>query len=436
MSAIIAPVMLPVAGSAFVRPITNGDGIRLYGASSGYVGLKPASAAGSTDYTLPSSPPSVDGQVLIGTTAGVLSWTTISTGLTVDSTPITGGGSGRILFESASGKVSESANLTWDGTYFTMGTFSSLVDWSGSYKQYLFKSDDAGNQKVYITPRWTNGEAAFRTNGSTFSFTNYLGNLATIYAGAIGVNKSSSLEAQLHVAAGSASTVGHKIDLASGQTANALEINSYGGSGGDKFKVASDGSVTIGGNSLRYGGSSGPLFQWNGSNVQLDRDFTVVAKMAVEAGATNSVIRLGPWPYTAGVGYSTSGTVEVNNGTTGTYRDLKLRHLIATGQAYCPQQTLTDAASISWDLDTQPSAVVTLADNRTLAAPTNQKAGATYILIVKQDATGSRTLTFDAVYKFAGGTAPTLTTTANAVDILTFVSDGTYMYGVAQNDLR
>lgn len=93
--------------------------------------------------------------------------------------------------------------------------------------------------------------------------------------------------------------------------------------------------------------------------------------------------------------------------------------------------TLTDAANISWDLSQNQVASVTLAGNRTLSNPTNQVDGAVYILIVKQDATGGRTLAFSSNYKFAGGSAPSLTTTASKADVLTFVSDGTNMMGVA-----
>lgn len=93
--------------------------------------------------------------------------------------------------------------------------------------------------------------------------------------------------------------------------------------------------------------------------------------------------------------------------------------------------TLTDAATIAWDASANQVAKVTLAGNRTLGAPTNLVDGGTYILRVIQDATGSRTLAYNAVFKWPGGTAPTLSTSANAIDILTFVSDGTNMYGVA-----
>lgn len=98
------------------------------------------------------------------------------------------------------------------------------------------------------------------------------------------------------------------------------------------------------------------------------------------------------------------------------------------------KKTLTDGATINWDLRYEQVAEVTLAGNRTLANPTNGEAGGTYILIVKQDSTGSRTLSFGANYAFPGGTAPTLSTAANAVDVLSFVYDGTNMLGVAQLD--
>jgi len=97
-------------------------------------------------------------------------------------------------------------------------------------------------------------------------------------------------------------------------------------------------------------------------------------------------------------------------------------------------KTLTDAATISWDVAANQVARVTLAGNRTLSNPTGAVAGATYLLIVKQDATGSRTLAFGTNYKFPGGSAPAMSTTANATDVLSFVFDGTNMLGVAQKN--
>ncbi len=103
-------------------------------------------------------------------------------------------------------------------------------------------------------------------------------------------------------------------------------------------------------------------------------------------------------------------------------------------QGYFNTTTLTDGANISWDLNVNQITKVTLAGNRILDNPTNLVDGSIYVLTVKQDATGSRTLAFGTAYKFAGGIAPTITTTANATDILTFISDGTNMNGVPHQD--
>ena len=63
-------------------------------------------------------------------------------------------------------------------------------------------------------------------------------------------------------------------------------------------------------------------------------------------------------------------------------------------------QTLTDAANISWNMDLGDDAKVTLAANRTLNAPSNEVVGQYGYLDVIQDATGGRTLTWNAAYKF------------------------------------
>ena len=112
---------------------------------------------------------------------------------------------------------------------------------------------------------------------------------------------------------------------------------------------------------------------------------------------------------------------------------------LGTAQEYTKTQnfngtTLTDAANISWDASANQVCKVTLTDNRTLDNPTNMKDGATYILRVIQDAGGTNTLAYGNAYKWEGGTAPVITATGDAIDILTFVSDGTNMYGVIAQD--
>jgi len=99
-----------------------------------------------------------------------------------------------------------------------------------------------------------------------------------------------------------------------------------------------------------------------------------------------------------------------------------------TAQQYFGTSTLTDGATISWAASTAQVATVTIAGNRTMAAPSGLVSGAFYALNVIQDATGSRTMTWNTVFKWTGGTAPTLSTAANAKDFFVFRSDGTNLY--------
>jgi len=64
----------------------------------------------------------------------------------------------------------------------------------------------------------------------------------------------------------------------------------------------------------------------------------------------------------------------------------------------------------------------------TFTAPTNS---CNILLMLIQDATGSRTATWPGTVKWVGGTAPTLTTAANGIDIVSFFWDGTSYHGVA-----
>jgi len=81
---------------------------------------------------------------------------------------------------------------------------------------------------------------------------------------------------------------------------------------------------------------------------------------------------------------------------------------------------LTDGATITPDFADSNNFSVTLGGNRTLANPTNLVAGQSGCIWITQDGTGSRTLAYGSYWDFTGGTAPTLTTTASAVDCLVY----------------
>ena len=81
---------------------------------------------------------------------------------------------------------------------------------------------------------------------------------------------------------------------------------------------------------------------------------------------------------------------------------------------------LTDGTTITPNFNNANNFSVTLGGNRTLANPTNLTAGQSGVIVITQDGTGSRTLAYGSNFKFPGGTAPTLTTTASAVDVLAY----------------
>lgn len=100
----------------------------------------------------------------------------------------------------------------------------------------------------------------------------------------------------------------------------------------------------------------------------------------------------------------------------------------AAGTTLCISQTLTDGATINWNTALGQVATVTLGGTRTVAAPTNLIPNAFYSIEVLQDATGGRTLSWNSIFKWNAGAAPTLSTGANARDYFTFRSDGTNLY--------
>ena len=95
-----------------------------------------------------------------------------------------------------------------------------------------------------------------------------------------------------------------------------------------------------------------------------------------------------------------------------------------TALAQPAAQTVAYAATLNVDAAAGSLVVVgTLTGNVTIAAPTNPTTGARLTYVLTQDGTGSRTGTWNSVFKLA--TSLTLTTTASKVDVISFVYDGT-----------
>lgn len=98
---------------------------------------------------------------------------------------------------------------------------------------------------------------------------------------------------------------------------------------------------------------------------------------------------------------------------------------LAVAQSFSAAQrgtvsALTDGATITPDFAVANNFSLTIGGNRTLANPSNLTAGQSGVIVITQDGTGSRTLAYGSYFKFSNGTAPSLTTTASAVDVLAY----------------
>lgn len=94
----------------------------------------------------------------------------------------------------------------------------------------------------------------------------------------------------------------------------------------------------------------------------------------------------------------------------------------------------TNTGNITLDFATKQNFVLTLTGNITLTNPSTETVGQCGVISFIQDATGSRTVTLDTDYETAGGLGLTLSTTANAVDIVPYfvVANNRILLGIPQ----
>jgi hypothetical protein len=155
---------------------------------------------------------------------------------------------------------------------------------------------------------------------------------------------------------------------------------------------------------------------------------------------------------------STTGTIGTLNSTTGTIGNFTTTltgdvtistgsatvgtrvAVLNTAQQYSRAHNFAATAltitsgTVPWNLAENQVATLEVTTNSTMNTPTNPQAGSTYVMIVTQGTGGSNTLSFSTAYKFVGGSAPVLSTGSAQVDVLSFVSNGTVLYGVASQN--
>ena len=364
-----------------------------------------------------------------------------------------------------------SVNFLEGFTTIVTAAATTVLTVSSTYLQF-FTGSSTQTVTLPVATTLVNGQQFLFVNNSTGAVTLQTSGLITLViiaggtsaqitcvntAGGTGVASWSSLYFGDVVTSGKKLSVSNSLTLA-GTDAKTLTLTT------GLTVTTNDGTIAFGGasktltvnNSITVAGTDATVMTFPTTTATIARTdagqtFTGVQVMTSPKLITNIADTNGNVFLNIGATASAVNYVKVTNSITGTAGpilsadgetnvDLKLAGK-GTGQihhttgSYSDLTADTDGATVTFNLATSNIHTVTLGGNRILAL-SNSAVGQCFMLRLAQDATGSRTVTWFTTIKWAGGAAPTLTTTASKADLLGFIvtSAGNYdAFVVGQN---
>lgn len=197
-------------------------------------------------------------------------------------------------------------------------------------------------------------------------------------------------------------------------------------------------TITLGNTAIQLGNTVAQLNNMTFANVTISSVATAITPAQGGTGLTtvgasgnvltsNGTAWLSQAPAAA-TGNITLGNTTVSLGNTATsVGNLTLANVTVTNYTET-LYTANTGTAITVALTNGTVQKLTMNASPTITMPT-AAAGKSFVIMLAQDGTGSRTVTWSGV-TWPGGTAPTVTSTASKMDIYSFFSDGTNTYGV------
>ena len=238
-------------------------------------------------------------------------------------------------------------------------------------------------------------------------------------------------------------------DLAiSGGTVDNSVIGGSTAAAGSFTTISAAGAVTVGVDDTGYdvkffGATSGAYLLWDesadklltagGAVVDIVKDKLLIGGTAVTTTAAELNILDGVTATSTELNYldiTTLGTTEASKAVTA-----DANGVVKFDNGVQQESTaLTSGSSVTLDLNAGTVFTITLAHNIgtfTWSNPASSGYASVFSLKVTQDGTGGRTISWPASVDWASGTAPTLSSGANDVDVFVFftVDGGTTYYG-------